>query len=671
MVTTPRANSIIANSASSTAAAKPKPTLELLPDTRFLVFAGDQHEASSVRLTGRVRLNCPEATSISKPRIRLEGKRKIGWVFMGGIGSGVVEDRAVFLSQERRLGGIESAHKVNAGRIEWPFDFELSPAMPESVEGLRDTFVVYHLYASVSRPGWNAKDVTARARLRIVRTLGQDSIETARSRVNADIWANKLSYSISIPTDTVVFGTSITAAVELSPIRKGLRLGRVEMKLMETVVKRIQPGDQPDATSARPDRARSEESEVAKSHMDFPEGAMVTYEQESPDEPVLADEMYRFHATLPLPKSLNRCRQDVDSHHINISHRFKLMVNIHNPEGHISQLVCRLPVKLFISPNLPINESNEVHASLNGATDAELNNAETTIVPPPQYGRHILDQMYSDIDLSGYMSRTGSGPATPADASAQSRRGSDENLRSLNEIADANDLALHGSATPAVLRSRLADLQEEGGGGGGGGISPPGAVIASTHPTLSGGASPGTAAVTTDRMTPPEQSASQRHSNRRSIFQRHSSYFGASAQQSSSSPDEPAAESSRTSAEEEPAAASASASASAAGSAPESLLSHADFNLTHLSRVPSYNAAMRTPGPVTPFDQRPPSYVEVTSRPPSPPPPPLPGSTRMRDGIADAQPTTAAAAAGRPVAARASASLEEEEVRLRMLRAAS
>ncbi|KAK3114343.1 hypothetical protein LTR53_007430 [Teratosphaeriaceae sp. CCFEE 6253] len=561
----------------SSSGGRNKPTLEILPDTRFIVFHGGEHEAQSVKLTGVVRFTAPEAMSILKPRVRLEGKRKINWWFMGGISAGEVVDKRVFWNQEQRL-GMESAHKVKAGPIEWPFEFELAPSMPESVEGLRETYIVYHLHASVSRPGWNAKDVVAQEHIRIVRTLGTDSMEMTRSRVNADIWANKISYSISIPTDAIVFGTSITADVELTPIKKGIRLGKVELRLMETVVKRLQASEVPDI---RGDRSKSEESEVAKADMEFPEHSRLMYEDESTENPEMADEMYRFKATLALPKSLNVCRQDVDSHQINVTHRFKLMVNIHNPEGHISQLVCRLPVKLFISPNLPVDERNEVCGTVNGTSHEELNNNETTLAAPPEYGRHQLDQIFSDIDPTGYMSRAGSAPATPHGLSAQSRRASNENLASLNGVAigGADSPNQHGSAMPSLLHSRLASLQD-------GGQSPPTRTpgVRFAH-SASGGASPAPGLL--DNSLP------------NGSLSTNGTFFGSSGNSAPTS--EPISR--RTSDED-----------------------HADginqqhYDMSTLSRVPSYGAALRTPGSATPFVDVPPSYVEATSRPPSPSP---------------------------------------------------
>jgi len=643
---------------------RPKATLEIIPDSQFIVFNGTEHEATPVKLTGVVRFTAPEAMSILKPKVRLEGKRKISWWFMGGMSAGEVVDKRVFWNQEHKM-GIDSTHKVKAGVIEWPFEFELDPSMPESVEGLRETFIVYHLHASVSRPGWNAKDIVAQEHIRIVRTLGQDSMEMTRSRVNADIWANKISYSISIPSDAIVFGTSITADVELSPIKKGIRLGKVELRLMETVVKRIQASEVPDV---RGDRSKSEESEVAKFDMEFPEHSRLTYEDETVDNPTMADEMYRFKATLPLPKSLNQCRQDVDTHQINVTHRFKLMVNIHNPEGHVSQLVCRLPVKLFISPNLPVDESNEVCGNISGITDAEINTAETSVVAPPEYGRHQLDQIFSGIDPAGYITRAGSGSATPSGIYAGSRRGSSDNIASLNGVIDghASPPALlgtspiphhHGSALPSILHSRLADLQERGPSH----FQRQASNLSNQH-SPSGGNSPGPG----DAHSPLSRSIPNSQPG---------SYFASIGH----SPGHSEPLSRRTSDEDH-----------------TSDIHQSDYDVNNLSRVPSYGAAIRHSGAMTPFTEGPPSYLDATSRPPSPQPGSLspafqlqrPGAAHIRGTPPTSAPSGLSSAfaslnmnslqnggigsSGSPPARQnvgRSPSLTEDEARLRMLRA--
>lgn len=118
--------------------------------------------------------------------------------------AGEVSDKRVFYNDAIQL-GTPGTHKVNKGVMEWPFEFELSPSMPESVEGMANSWLVYNLHASVERPGWNQKDLTTSLHIRIIRTLGPDQMESTRSRVRRI--ANELAglrYSHPVPSQTFV-----------------------------------------------------------------------------------------------------------------------------------------------------------------------------------------------------------------------------------------------------------------------------------------------------------------------------------------------------------------------------------------------------------------------------------------------------------------------------------
>ena len=532
-----------------------KPWLEIIPESRFVVFQGNENESPPVKLAGVVRFHTPEAIDILKPKVWLHGKRQMHWFYLdSSITATPAHERKTFFTQEQKL-GMQTTHKLQAGTIEWPFELELDPSMAESVEGLPGrTYIVYHLRASVARPGWSTRDIFKEIHVRIVRIFGQDFMGLPRSRMQADVWANKVSYHVSIPTDVVVFGTSVTANFELSPLRKGVRMGKIELRFIETVVKRILADDVP---SARCDRSKLDEIEILRHDMDFPEDSKITYEETSADNPIMADEMYKFHATVMLPKSLKHCRQDVDLPNVKITHQFRIMVNILNPEGHVSQLICRLPVKLFISPQLPLDESNHVYRAASVASNTDLNSTEDPTPAPPQYGLHQLDHIYSAIDTSDFQSRVGSGSETPASIQAQSRRSSQENnipVNGLIEVAPS-----HGSATPHLLRSRLTDLQANG----------------SSHAVQAG-----------HQDNPPS------HSH------------------------EPTGRSNSSFADSMESSPSTSAPSGQTANAMQAM----DYNLEHLNRVPSYGAALRTSGPTTPFNQGPPSYFEAISRPASPSP---------------------------------------------------
>ena len=74
---------------------------------------------------------------------------------------------------------------------------------------------------------------------------------------------------------------------------------------------------------------------------------------------------------------------------------------------------------------------------------------------PPQYGEHQFDQLYSEIDLSGYLTPAGtvSGRATPFQS--RSRSVSTDNLASMDVVA-SNDFGA------SVLQSRLNSLNIAG-----------------------------------------------------------------------------------------------------------------------------------------------------------------------------------------------------------------
>lgn len=80
---------------------------------------------------------------------------------------------------------------------------------------------------------------------------------------------------------------------------------------------------------------------------------------------------------------------------------------------------------------------------------------ELGTIAPPGYGEHVLDQLYEDVDMSGFM--TPGGVLTPGVQSglnspfyAQSQSGSSENL--------AGSLTHSRPVAPAALVSRLEDM---------------------------------------------------------------------------------------------------------------------------------------------------------------------------------------------------------------------
>lgn len=120
--------------------------------------------------------------------------------------------------------------------------------------------------------------------------------------------------------------------------------------------------------------------------------------------------------------------------------------------ANVSQLRATLPVSIFISPNLPIDDDN----NLVDQTPRSAQRAIETIAQqaPPLYGDHQFDQLYSEVDLSGYRTPgPASGRETPF--GSMSRNLSSENLPSMNALTTSDISA-------SALHSRLSNLHATG-----------------------------------------------------------------------------------------------------------------------------------------------------------------------------------------------------------------
>ena len=229
---------------------------------------------------------------------------------------------------------------------------------------------------------------------------------------------------------------------------KGLRIGNVTTQVVETQEFSLNP----DAISTYLNNYKSTR-------------IVADDEYTIPGEPeILGEEAggYTFSRQLELPKSLTKCMQDAETRGIKIRHKLKFHILLHNPDEHTSELRATLPVSLYISPSLAINENNELVDQTPVAARRAIEN-DIARYAPPLYGDHQLDQLYSDIDFSGYPTPGNfSTPSTPL--GTHSRNTSSENISSLATTraggsgAVANGMSA-GDVSAAALRSRLQNIR--------------------------------------------------------------------------------------------------------------------------------------------------------------------------------------------------------------------
>ncbi|OJJ05504.1 hypothetical protein ASPVEDRAFT_137895 [Aspergillus versicolor CBS 583.65] len=407
-------------------------------DEDYIVFRGGEQEAASAHLSGKLILCLSEPISIKHIRLHLTGISRVCWHLPSTSAGGGRKNwrERVFYEKTWRFrdAGKSKTEILPAGNYEYPFEIILEGSMPESVEGLSDTYVTYRFKAEIGRK--YAKDIIVRRPLRIIRTLESSALELSHAMSVENIWPNKIEYSISTPTKAVIFGTSIRVDFKLIPLLKGLGIGQIISQLVETHDLTLNPED-PDSIRNTYKTTRTiindEHQLDGDNHLEIIDEAA---------------EGYQFSRVLDLPKTLTRCLQDTDTRGIKIRHKLKFRVQLLNPDGHISELRATLPVSIFISPNLAIDDNNNLVDSAPQTAERAINDLAQQA--PPLYGEHQFDQLYSEVDPSGYRTPgPGSGPGTPF--GTLSRNLSAENLASMNAITNTDISA-------SALHNRLVNL---------------------------------------------------------------------------------------------------------------------------------------------------------------------------------------------------------------------
>ncbi|KAI0010405.1 hypothetical protein F4779DRAFT_578165 [Xylariaceae sp. FL0662B] len=254
-----------------------------------------------------------------------------------------------------------------------------------------------------------------------------------------NIWPNKIEYSVVIPQKAIVFGSCIPLEMRFTPLLKGLEMGNITVKLIEIQEFTVQ--------------GYAIATKIHKHDRDVTSWNFETNREQHWHDNIeeTGQEGWVVNKELPLPKRLTRCIQDCTVHGIKIRHKLKLTVGLKNPDGHVSELRATLPVTIFISPNMPLDEEGNLVSQSPETASEQSDHESSNNMAPPGYGMHVLDQLYDDIDPSGILTPPAhSGLNSPF--YAQSRAGSSENV-----VSTAHTITV----TPAALSSRLQDVSLE------------------------------------------------------------------------------------------------------------------------------------------------------------------------------------------------------------------
>lgn len=419
----------------------------------IIVLYGEPREAPSQLVTGVVVLSLYQTIKVEEIYLRMSGQLKI---------SGLPDKKQNFESEnkvhvERQCEifshrwapfvgshGSESSSKgtiMHPGNYEWPFELIIPGSMAESIQGLRETYIVYNLKAKVAR-GKLAHDLVTWKPVRIIRTMESADADLSQPMIVENVWPNKVEYSVMVPQKTVIFGTAVEVQMRFTTLLKGLRIGEIRCHIIEIV--ELSSGL---STRSETEKCRKHERRIATSTF---------YLNDANYHEVLLDNGQDGHVLIekiPLPKTLSECLQDCDVHGIKVRHRVKLFITLHNPDGHVSELRATIPVTIYFSPSVPLTAEGEL---VDKGVD-NTNSVDTVRHAPPLYGHHVWDQLYGCAFLSGTTSPMfESGLNTPS--FAQSRAGSSDNLSAMDGTLSPYSTAATNDVTPAALSSRLQNL---------------------------------------------------------------------------------------------------------------------------------------------------------------------------------------------------------------------
>ncbi|KAI9681842.1 MAG: hypothetical protein M1829_000587 [Trizodia sp. TS-e1964] len=404
-------------------------------NSSFIVLRGSDQAASSALLQGVLVLCLAESLKVHNIHLRLTGTCRVAWHNKGRHTRRMAKDESIFYEKDWIFAdaGKNKIETLPAGNYEYPFTVTIPGDTPESVEGLESSWIVYRMRASIDR-GKFAHHLHTRKHLRIVRTLDAHDLALSHEMSIDNFWADKLDYHLSTPSKAVVFGSTVKAVMRLSPLDKGISISSITLDLEE--IQDFRMGFK---------RERYKRI-VSSKKLDLVEDLDQPFDEEA------GVDGWRASHELALPKSLKECLQDTDCLGIRIRHRLNFNIQMLSLNGVSSELRASLPVAIFISPQLPIGDNNIVSQNLTGTQALR----DLGSFAPPLYGEHQFDQLYSDIDPSGFI--------TPA---AIGESGMNTPRIALSRNVSSEALQSHYSprgvpVAPSALSSRLQNLPDIG-----------------------------------------------------------------------------------------------------------------------------------------------------------------------------------------------------------------
>lgn len=363
-------------------------------------------------------------------------------------------------------GGKKHNHTLKAGRHFFPFSLELGGSLPSSLYSsvYGGASIAYKLRAHVVRPGLG-HNLQAVAPVTLLRTFSTEALEYQQTLEIENTWPDKLMYSLMVPHKAWAAGDDIVSLVKFSPMTKGVRVMSVNTSVIETTkiltprhghqararavassIHEIVDGKAvPKSKHAKPPAgspvtapstpAMSHASRTASSSSYFPTEMSSTTNLPSltPASPQSDEELPGDVSSDVVAQLSLHVPSTVTATHgydpIVISHRIEWVIFLANPDGHISELRCCLP--LHILDHHCLDEARVLTSSIrrllvSDGDEEGSQEGEEELPELPSYHSHLRDRVANlllseSLSPSVLRSEENSRPVSQRQSRSQSR----------------------------------------------------------------------------------------------------------------------------------------------------------------------------------------------------------------------------------------------------------
>ncbi|WVR05817.1 hypothetical protein IAU60_002842 [Kwoniella sp. DSM 27419] len=413
------------------------PHVEIILDSDHIVMRGAGGDMNPAYLSGRLELDLPHSTNIKELTMHMTGKAKVQFSDGSSTGSKSHHFSHPIISHDWSFlqGGKGHAHTLKAGHHSFPFSFMLNGNLPSSLQTYSgDARIVYKLRAIGVRSGF-ASNFSTQKEFTVTRMYSSDALEFTQTLEIENTWPGKVMYSLTLPFKAYAAGDDIPVNVKFMPLAKGTRVTTVVSVLKEYTLVHTRHSSRPDtrvlscvkhemiegravevdrepvrppahwvdrsAVNSRrsspaatpmvgPRRAggssRPADSYFPESSQAGPSSSSDDHVEGNEEDIEIGDEEVNTFFSIPVPSWVTPSHA---IHPVFVTHKIKWSCSISNPDGHVSELRCALPI--LILDHSVLDEARQSGSSTRGLLFGQ--SSEEPPVDLPSYSNHVYDRI--------------------------------------------------------------------------------------------------------------------------------------------------------------------------------------------------------------------------------------------------------------------------------------